>query len=197
MGSSLRNKHGDAIIQKVIFITNRSTEEAFYQEIGIMIMLATFPNFCLFIGYTENPKSILLKYYPDGSLNEFLRKNKIGKNAALKILKELSTALHTMHEHFLAHCDIKTQNVLVEVNAGVPTCYLTDFGITQILSEKIIATKSFNVINLRGLSVQYAAPEAFSNFRSKNYSGVDFKKYDVYSYACVAYEVLGRKFPWM
>ncbi|KAI3655803.1 hypothetical protein MP638_005871, partial [Amoeboaphelidium occidentale] len=90
-----------------------------------------------------------------------------------------------------------TQNVLVEVNAGVPTCYLTDFGITQILSEKIIATKSFNVINLRGLSVQYSAPEAFSNFRSKNYSGVDFKKYDVYSYACVVCEVLARKFPWM
>jgi serine/threonine protein kinase len=101
-----------------------------------------------------------------------------------------------MHEHFLAHCDIKTQNVLVEVNASVPSCYLTDFGITQILSEKIIATKSFNVINLRGLSVQYAAPEAFLNFRSKNYIGVDFKKYDVYSFACVAYEVLGRKFPW-
>ncbi|KAI3656639.1 hypothetical protein MP638_007413 [Amoeboaphelidium occidentale] len=196
MGSSLRAKHGDAVIQKVIFITNRSTEEAFYQEIGIMIMLAAFPSFCSFIGYTENPKSIVLKYYPDGSLYEFLCKNKIGKNSALKILKELSKALHTMHSHFLAHCDLKTQNVLVEVNAGLPSCYLTDFGITQILSEKIIATKSFSVINLRGLSVQYAAPEAFSNFRSKNYSGVEYKKYDVYSYACVLYEVLARKFPW-
>ncbi|KAI3655518.1 hypothetical protein MP638_004420 [Amoeboaphelidium occidentale] len=159
-------------------------------------MLSPYPHFCKIIGYTENPKSIVLKYYPDGSLYEFLRKNKMGKISALKILKELSTALHTMHEHFLAHCDIKTQNVLVEVNAGVPTCILTDFGITQMLSEKIIATKSFRIINLRGLSVQYAAPEAFTNFRSKNYNGADFRKYDIFSLACFYYELLTQKGPW-
>jgi hypothetical protein len=52
---------------------------------------------------------------------------------------------------------------------------LTDFGIAQILSEKIIATKAFNVINLRGLSVSYAAPEALNNFRSKNTSELILK----------------------
>ncbi|KAI3655517.1 hypothetical protein MP638_004115, partial [Amoeboaphelidium occidentale] len=48
----------------------------------------------------------------------------------------------------------------------------------------------FNIINLRGLSVNFAAPEAFNAFRDKIYTGVDFKKYDMYSFACVTYEVL-------
>lgn len=115
---------------------------------------------------------------------------------AVKLLMELAEAIETMHSHFLAHCDIKTQNVLVQVENGVPACYLTDFGITQILSDRIVASKLFNVMNLRGLSVQYASPEAFTNFSSKALGGTDFKKYDVYSFACVMYEVLTRKEPW-
>jgi serine/threonine protein kinase len=65
-----------------------------------------------------------------------------------------------------------------------------------VLSDKIIATKAFHVINLRGLSVPYAAPEAFKNFRSKIYVGADFKKYDIYSLACVIYETVSRRSPW-
>jgi serine/threonine protein kinase len=101
-----------------------------------------------------------------------------------------------MHAHYLAHCDIKSQNVLVEVSNNVPSCYLTDFGIAQILSERIIATKEFNVINLRGLSVSYAAPEALNNFRSKKYSRTDFRRYDIYSLACMTFEVLTKQMPW-
>lgn len=101
-----------------------------------------------------------------------------------------------MHSHFLAHCDLKPQNILVEVENGLLSCYLTDFGITQILSEKIIAAKTFNVINLRGLSTHYAAPEAFRNFRAKSYKSVDFKAYYIYSFGCLLYELLSRRAPW-
>ncbi|KAI3656610.1 hypothetical protein MP638_005084 [Amoeboaphelidium occidentale] len=161
-----------------------------------MIMLNTFPHFCKIIGFTENPLSMILKYYPDGSLHSFLFSRNLLKISTVKVLKEIAFALKTMHSNFLAHCDIKTQNVLVEVENGIPSCYLTDFGITQILSEKIVATKAFNVINLKGLSTNYASPEAFGNFRSKNYNSVDFKKYDIYSLGCVTYEALTRTAPW-
>lgn len=72
----------------------------------------------------------------------------------------------------------------------------TDFGITQILSDSIIASRLFNVANLRGLSIHYAAPEAFSNFRFKQFSKGDLKKYDIYSFACVILELFNRKTPW-
>jgi serine/threonine protein kinase len=102
-----------------------------------------------------------------------------------------------MHSHYLAHCDLKSQNVLIEVFQGIPSCFLTDFGITQILPEQIVAARAFNIINLRGLSVYFAATEAFAAFREKMYIGIDFKKFDIYSFACVTYQILARKFPWI
>jgi serine/threonine protein kinase len=197
MDPALRKKNGENVIQKLVLITNNSAETAFFQEVGIMIMLSTFPNFCKIIGYTENPPSLILQYYPDGSLSDWIYKNRYSTRVAIKIMKEISSAINLMHSHYLAHCDLKPQNVLVKNDNGVPNCYLTDFGITQIISENIVATKSFQVMNLRGLSVQYAAPEAFRNFRSKKYTSVDFKMYDIYSFSCVLFEVFARRVPWI
>lgn len=196
MDTSLQKKVGDTVIQKVVFVNNKASEEAFFQEVGIMIMLSSFPHFCQIIGYTENPLSMILKYYPDGSLYQWLRKNQRGSRFDVKLLKGLAQALYTMHSHFLAHCDVKSQNVLIQLDNDIPSCYLTDFGITQVLSEKILASSAFTIINLRGLSINYASPEALSCFRSKNYGRVDFKMYDVYSFACVLYETLTRRSPW-
>jgi WD40 repeat protein len=196
MAASLRKKLGEIVVQKVVFVKNKISEEAFYQEVGIMILLSTFPNFCQILGYTENPLSMVLKNYVHGSLYDWIGKNVYATKIIIKVLKETAMALTTMHSHYLAHCDLKPQNILVEVENGLPSCYLTDFGITQILSEKIIATKSFQVINLRGLSAHYAAPEAFRNFRTKKYVRVDFKAYDIYSFGCIAYEVLTTRMPW-
>jgi hypothetical protein len=76
----------------------------------------------------------------------------------LKVFKEISQGL----------------NVLVKVSNAIPTCFIADFGITQVLSESIIAAKNFHIMNLRGLSAHYSAPEAFTWFRTKSFLGVDF-----------------------
>jgi serine/threonine protein kinase len=110
-------------------------------------MLSSFPHFCKIIGYTEKPLSMVLKYYPEGSLFDWFHKNASDKTVRIKILKEIAKALSTMHSHYLAHCDLKSQNVLIEVSQGIPSCFLTDFGITQILSDQIVAARMFNIIN--------------------------------------------------
>ncbi|KAI3658891.1 hypothetical protein MP638_003134 [Amoeboaphelidium occidentale] len=157
MDASLEKKFGEIVIQKVVFTKSTLMEEAFYQEVGIMILLKSFPHFCTILGYTETPLSIVLKYYPDGSLYEWIRKNMMAKSLVLMIVKETPEALNTMHSNYLAHCNIKPQNVLVQVDNCIPSCYLTDYGITQVLPDKIIAASIFHVINLRGLSMPYAA----------------------------------------
>lgn len=196
MEASLSSKYGNDVIQKIVFIKGQATEEAFFQEVGIMITMSKLPHICQIIGYTEQPASIILKYYPDGSLFDWLRGNQHGNRIMVKIIREVSLALNSMHSHYLAHCDLKSQNILVEVVDGVPSCFLTDFGITQVLSLNIVASKMFNVTNLRGLSVHYASPEAFRNFRSKRYDRVDFRMYDIYSLGCLKYEIMMRKAPW-
>ncbi|KAI3655397.1 hypothetical protein MP638_004244, partial [Amoeboaphelidium occidentale] len=86
-------------------------------------------------------------------------------------------------------CNFQSQNVLLQVDSGLPPCYLTNLGITQILSEDIAASKSFNVINLgEGLSMPYTSPEAFKKIKSKRYSLVNLKHYDSFSFAYVLFE---------
>ncbi|KAI3656126.1 hypothetical protein MP638_007547 [Amoeboaphelidium occidentale] len=196
MDPVLKKKTNEIVVQKIVFVKNKLNEEAFFQEVGIMIMLVPFPNFCKIVAYTESPASMILKYYPDGSLHDWIRKSRLKVHIKVKFLREIAGALNVMHSYYLAHCDVKPQNVLIEVENGRPSCYLTDFGITQVLSETIIASRMFNVINLRGLSVYYASPEAFINFREKKFLSVDFKKYDIYSFACVLYELISQKAPW-
>ncbi|KAI3656186.1 hypothetical protein MP638_002323 [Amoeboaphelidium occidentale] len=161
MDTRLRQKDGDMVIQKVVFGNSQATEESFHQEVAIMVILSKYSYFAQIIGYTVLPLTMImntLKY---------------------QFVKEIAYALNTMHSDDLAHCDLNTQNILVGIQNNTPVCCLTDFGITQVLSEKIVAVKMFNVVNVRGLSITYASPEAFSNFGSKN-SKADFRKYDVY-----------------
>lgn len=198
MDPSLRSKFGAYAVQKVSFLTSKNGEDAFNQELAITTMLETYPYFVKLVGYTENPLFMILQYYPEGSLDRWMKRNSKTMSFRLitRFVYEIASALQAMHEHYLAHCDIKTQNILVELVNGTPSCRLTDFGITQVLSNRILATSLFQVVNLRGLSVFYASPESFVNFKNKTYTGSDFRKYDVYSYACVIYELLHKKKPW-
>jgi hypothetical protein len=43
MDTKMSMKHGDLVIQKVVFAKNQFTEEAFHQEVGVMIMLSKYP----------------------------------------------------------------------------------------------------------------------------------------------------------
>ncbi|KAI3658810.1 hypothetical protein MP638_002610 [Amoeboaphelidium occidentale] len=99
MDPALQNKIAKTVIQKTVFIKNEAGREAFYKEAGIMIMLLPFPNFCRILAYTEKPCSIILEYYPDGSLSEWLRSRKCPRTISLKVLKEISQGLNVMHSH--------------------------------------------------------------------------------------------------
>ncbi|KAI3655338.1 hypothetical protein MP638_001840, partial [Amoeboaphelidium occidentale] len=55
--SAMRRQHGELVIQKIVSVDMKNLEETFYQEVGIMIMLNSFPHFCKIIGYTEKPLS--------------------------------------------------------------------------------------------------------------------------------------------
>jgi hypothetical protein len=196
MDSAIAKKSGAVVIQKIVFTQSSSVEDSFYQEVAIMVMLSKFPYFCELFGYTVKPFSLILKYYPDGSLSDFIVSAEYSRRFAIGILRQIGQGLFIMHERQLAHCDIKPQNVLVERVGYSTRCFLTDFGITQVVSDSAIAAKTFRIASLRGLSVHYASPESFRNFRTKNYLKADFKKYDIYSSACVCYELLVKKCPW-
>jgi serine/threonine protein kinase len=116
----------------------------------------------------------------------------------LSFAMDISRGLRTMHSKSVAHNDLKPQNVLLDTESnGRLFCVLTDFGISHILEENVIAAKTFSVVNLRGISARYASPEAYERFRKATVaSGDTLKAGDIYCFAGIIYDLLMRKSPW-
>jgi serine/threonine protein kinase len=67
---------------------------------------------------------------------------------------------------------------------------LTDFGISNVVEDRVLKVKAFEVRHQRGLTVAYAAPEAIFRFRTGNRhrpTAQIAKAGDVYSFSVVVY----------
>jgi serine/threonine protein kinase len=174
----------------------------FEQELSIMALLREQENIAKIVGFSRGQYySILMKFYHFGSLDNFLAQkgNKITKNILTSFSKDIAYGLLAMHVRELAHCDIKSANVLIDTDSrGYAKCVLTDFGITQILSTSIVVG-GFNITSIKGLSYHYCSPEVFRRNQAKggfSDSPQVYKAGDVYALASIMYEIVARITPW-
>lgn len=205
-GSSIELAEDNDIIVKVIYADyntcSPSQQQTFDQEITIMTMLQEFRNIARIVGYCHVPCCILMKYYLYGSLDTWIYKKRLlrySHKMVAHFMLDISRGLMCMHARWLIHCDIKPQNVLIDRDEanGIYFCVLTDFGITNIVSDKVLAAKTFKVANLRGMSSRYAAPECFKRFRErKNDSPKVMAAGDIFAFSILLLECLTRKMPW-
>lgn len=174
-----------------------------------MFILCT--NFAKLIAYDGESMTILMRYYPDGSLNKYILtvKNKPIRHI-LQIFGGIANALTEMHSHGIVHNDIKPDNVLLHKQTNGGLCSkLIDFGVSNVVDTNSLAVKAFSITNRRGLSYMYAAPERtlFSLLKNNDYIGMTrkfpkvgylhaVKSCDVYSFSMVMFEVLTSTDPW-
>lgn len=180
--------------------------DSFFQEISLNYYLCThFPRyFAKLLAYDPNSLSIIMRYYPSGSLLRYYRSLKtMKKSVMLSLLSDVCKGIEIMHKEGFTHNDLKSDNVLVEIdmNTKKPRAVLSDFGISRVLdSQSVMKVHSFKTVQVRGLSMPYASPEAINLFRhNTNGKAIDpmqYKSSDVYSYACIILEVMIRKRPW-
>jgi serine/threonine protein kinase len=92
---------------------------------------------------------------------------------------------------------LKPENILVELRADMHHFLLTDFGISKILTDEYLASKAFQIRNLRGLTISYAAPDAMKRFRQKQIGTPNLEKAgDVYSLSCLMFFLMNQTAPW-
>jgi hypothetical protein len=191
------------LVAKVVAPSHTSMQQyqldCFHQEVSIMKHLGRSRNTVELLGWTETPAAIIMKEYTLGSLAGFLSNHPaMIKSMSFHFLADIVSGVSYMHERGIAHCDLKPGNVLIEMDAYYKhICVLTDFGISQIHSSNADLVEAFNCINMRGVSVSYAAPEAIDNFRRKVprdkeavFAG------DVYSLSMISYEIFSGHKPW-
>ena len=136
-------------------------------------------------GYDEGFFYLVMRCVDGPNLGQLLSdEGPLPEGRAMRIVGQMASALHAVHEQGIVHRDVKPQNVLLwGVGAPDEHAFLTDFGIARAIDETRGITR-FGVLGTPG----YMAPE----LRER---GSVTPACDQFALACVAFELLAGRLP--
>src|SRR5258707_10921758 len=109
------------------------------------------------------------------------RHGELPVNQAMRMLREIASALAYAHEHGIVHRDLKPENVLLSGGSAM----VTDFGVAKALSASTNAAHG----GLTSLGVALGTPAYMSPEQASADPSVDHRA-DIYSVGVLAYELL-------
>lgn len=127
----------------------------------------------------EGHQFLVEEYFPDGDLNQELKKDIMPVDRIIKIALGLADALTRAHQLNIIHRDLKPGNVLIAEDG---TARLTDFGVALIGSKKRMTEQGTPVG-----TIEYLSPEALT-------ADVD-NRADIWSFGIMMFEMLTRERP--
>ncbi|MEP6765044.1 MAG: protein kinase [Gemmatimonadaceae bacterium] len=113
------------------------------------------------------------------------REGRLSINDAVRMLREIASALSYAHTHGVVHRDMKPDNVLLSSGSAM----VTDFGVAKALSDSGNASEGLTGIGLALGTPAYMAPE-----QATADPNVDHRA-DIYSWGMIAYELLTGQSP--
>ncbi|MES2178378.1 MAG: ADOP family duplicated permease [Gemmatimonadota bacterium] len=128
----------------------------------------------------------VMPYVRGGSLRDRLKRDeRIPVGKVLSILSGLAGALDHAHTLGVLHCDVKPANVLLADDHA----YLIDFGIGRVIHSEVWQGKPRGEYDAGAGTPAYVSPEQASGEPNLD------PRTDVYSLACMTYEMLAGKQP--
>ena len=163
------------------FIQDKQFVARFRQEACNAACLS-HPNIVYDSGNENDIYYIVMEYVVGRSLKEVIEENgALDYKTAVRYAIGIASALKQAHDHSIVHCDVKSQNILIDTK-GVPK--ITDFGIARAFGQPSNASDK-NVIG----SVYYLSPEQAAGQPVTPQS-------DLYSLGVVLFEMLTGKLPY-
>ncbi|KAH3660016.1 hypothetical protein OGAPHI_007221 [Ogataea philodendri] len=134
---------------------------------------------------TETNAYMVLEYYPEGDLFEYLTRHKrISLDESLRIFVQLASAVFYMHRNGCCHRDLKLENVLLDKKHNVK---LSDFGFARECSLVQHGSRGL-LTEICGTSA-YMAPELL---KKQPYSGI---KTDIWALGVILYTLVSGEMP--
>jgi tetratricopeptide (TPR) repeat protein len=196
-------RHGRAVALKVLRpdVAAAMGIERFQREVALTAALQHPHILPLFDSGESAGCLYYVTPYVDGeSLREKLeRERQLRIEEALEITRQVADALDYAHEHGIVHRDIKPANILLTAYGrnGRAHALLADFGIARALpnagnSASEVSAGSATRLTRAGLTL--GTPAYMSPEQTMGDDRVDARS-DVYSLACVVYEMLAGEPP--
>ena len=163
-------------------VASASTVAAFLREISHTVQLE-HPNILPVFdaGEAEGLCFYAMRYVRSGSLRgRLLRYGRLSLPETVSIVRQTAAALQHAHDRQVLHCDVKPENILLDGDH----VYLADFGISRAVRRETFAWEQAPDLERGCGTASYVSPE--QAFGEPSLDG----RADVYSLACVAYEML-------
>ncbi len=134
------------------------------------------------LGDANGVKFISMAYVEGQDLHQLLADNgKLPVDRAVKLAKQMCSALEAAHAEGVVHRDFKPQNILLDKNEQV---YVTDFGLAKSLEADAGLSRSGEFLG----TPRYMAPEQVEG------RGIDHRV-DIYALGLILYEMLTGDVP--
>jgi serine/threonine-protein kinase len=184
-------KHGRKVAIKVLRpeLAASVGADRFLREIGIAARLA-HPHIVPLIdsGNADGVLYYVSPFVPGGSLRDRLRADgRLSMRDAIRIANDVGAGLDYAHREGFVHRDVKPENILFADGHAL----LADFGVARAMSADVDALHGGTPVTGAGIALgtpEYMSPEQASG------GEVDARS-DVYSLACVVYEMLAGEPP--
>ena len=155
------------------------------EEVKLQNSLSSHPNILPLLGVSHSQTMFqvyILMERADMSLYQYLyrEKRQPSPQQSLNWALQIARGLHHIHQHGLAHCDLKSANVLFEKENIIKIC---DFGSAKVLD--VTATKTGEAGTYR-----WMAPE----FIEKSVEKIN-QRCDMFSYGMILFELFTHEVP--
>ncbi|XP_011416907.3 serine/threonine-protein kinase Pink1, mitochondrial [Magallana gigas] len=136
---------------------------------------------------------LVMKKY-DMTLKSFVSETDVNLNTRCSLVSQLMEGIAHMAEHGVAHRDLKSDNILVDLSNGEPKLVISDFGCCLAEPEYglIIPYNTSNVD--KGGNAALMPPEIALAEPGRN-AWLDYRKSDIWTAGTLVYEIFGEENP--
>lgn len=185
---------GKTVAVKKISIESPLTSTDCHKEIEMMKKVTSFnsPYLVAFYAYTisNNSYFILMEYLSLGALSSYIANhavdNSFNWSTRYQIAKDVASGLKELHANGLIHHDVKSSNIVLDVNVRAKLC---DFAFTEEASIERLAEEK-GVERIVCGSMKWMAPEVLFSKMPRSY-----EKVDMFSLGTVFWELAALKKP--